>query len=84
MQSHFGAFLMVLLSIMFGTAEPAIIGIPQERPIFLREYSTGHYSILPYFLSRLSMEAFITYVQVLFGNLISYFLIGFSTIFNLF
>ena len=81
LQSHFGALIMVLLSTMFGTAQPALFGIPAERPVFLREYSTNHYSVLPYFLSRLSIEAVITFVQVLVQNLISYFLIGFQASF---
>ena len=45
-QSHFGALIMVQLSAMFGTAQPALFAIPEERPIFLREYSTSHYSSL--------------------------------------
>lgn len=77
-QSHFGALIMVQLSAMFGTAQPAIFAIPEQRPIFLREYSTDHYSVFAYFLSRLSMEAFITLLQILAGNTIVYFMIGFQ------
>lgn len=77
-QSHFGALIMVQLSSMFGTAQPAIFAIPEQRPIFLREYSTDHYSVFAYFLSRLSMEAFITFFQILVQNIIVYFMIGFQ------
>lgn len=63
-QSHFGALIMVLLMGMFGTAQPALLSFPEERPVFLREYSTKHYSVVSYFLSRLTMEAFITFLQV--------------------
>jgi ABC-2 type transporter len=38
-QSHFGATVMVLLMSMFGTAQPALLAFPEERPVFLREYS---------------------------------------------
>jgi hypothetical protein len=56
---------MVLLMGMFGTAQPALLGFPAERPVFLREYSTNHYSVVSYFASRLTMEAFLTGLQVL-------------------
>ena len=64
LQSHFGALIMVMLMSMFGTAQPALLAFPEERPVFLREFSTNHYSVGAYFTSRLAMEAFITAVQV--------------------
>jgi ABC-type multidrug transport system permease subunit len=67
---------MVLLMSMFGTAQPALLAFPEERPVFLREYSTNHYSVLSYFMSRLTMEAVVTALQVLIQVLISYYLIG--------
>jgi hypothetical protein len=39
--SHFGAVTMVLISSMFGSAQPVMLSFPFERPMFLREYSTG-------------------------------------------
>lgn len=63
--SHFGALIMVGLMAMFGTAQPALLSFPAERPVFLREYSTNHYSVVSYFLSRFTMEALITALQVL-------------------
>mmetsp|Transcript_28343 Transcript_28343/g.65720 ORF Transcript_28343/g.65720 Transcript_28343/m.65720 type:complete len:589 (-) Transcript_28343:1444-3210(-) len=65
LQSHFGALVMVLLMGMFGTAQPALLSFPEERPVFLREYSTNHYSVVAYFLSRLTIEAVITAGQIL-------------------
>lgn len=49
LNGHFGGLLMVMLMGMFGTAQQALLAFPQERPIFLREYSTNHYSVLSYF-----------------------------------
>jgi hypothetical protein len=63
-QSHFGALVIVLLTGMFGTAEPALLAFPAERPVFLREYSTNHYSVISYFLARLSNEAILTGAQM--------------------
>jgi hypothetical protein len=65
LQSQFGAVIMVMLMSMFGTAQPALLAFPEERPVFLREYSTNHYSVTSYFMSRLTMEAVITALQIL-------------------
>ena len=50
---------------MFGSALPTLIVFPQERPVFLREYSTNHYSVFSYFLARLNLEGFLTAAQML-------------------
>ena len=39
--THFGAVTMIAISSMFGTAQPVMLMFPFERPMFLREYSTG-------------------------------------------
>lgn len=39
--SHFGALSMTLIAGMFGAAQPVMLTFPFERPMFLREYSTG-------------------------------------------
>ena len=83
LQSHFGALIMVLLGSMFGTAQPALLAFPEERPVFLREYSTNHYSVISYFLSRLTMEAFITALQILVQVTITYFLISLQAPFGI-
>merc|ERR1719506_567284 len=38
--NHFGALTLVTISTMFGSAQPALLTFPAERPLFLREYST--------------------------------------------
>jgi len=50
---------------MFGTAMPSLLQFPAERPVFLREYSTNHYGVTSYFVSRLTIEALTTFVQIL-------------------
>jgi ABC-type multidrug transport system permease subunit len=77
-QSTFGALLMSLLANVFSTAIPSLVSFPEERPVFLREYSTNHYSVVAYFVSRLSMELIITSVQVTLSSVITYFMVGFS------
>ena len=75
---------MVVLMGMFGTAQPALLSFPEERPVFLREYSTNHYSVFSYFLSRMTMEAVITALQILVQAVITYFLIEFRSDFLMF
>jgi len=75
---------MVLLSGMFGTAQPALLAFPDERPVFLREYSTNHYSVVSYFLARLTMEAVVTLLQIVVQCVITFFMIGFQSNFGLF
>jgi ABC-2 type transporter len=65
LNSHFGALMIVMLMSMFGTAQPALLAFPAERPVFLREYSTNHYSVVSYFLSRFTVEAMLTGLQIL-------------------
>lgn len=68
---------------MFGTAQPALLSFPEERPVFLREYSTNHYGVLPYFLSRLTVEVVITGVQIFVQVVITYFMVGFHSNFGM-
>jgi ABC-type multidrug transport system permease subunit len=78
LQSHFGAAILLLMMGMLGTAQQALLEFPQERPVFLREYSTNHYSAMSYFVSRLTMEAIITALQVLIHVVITYWLVSFQ------
>jgi hypothetical protein len=50
---------------MMGSALPTLLVFPQERPVVVREYCTDHYTIVAYFLARLTMEAFLTFIQML-------------------
>lgn len=83
-QSTFGALLMSLMANVLATTIPSLTAFPEERPVFLREYSTNHYSVLSYFLSRLTMELLVNAVQVSISSVITYFLVGFSADFGLF
>lgn len=76
LQSHFGGMIMVLMLVMFGTAQPSLLAFPEERPVFLREYSTDHYVVGAYFVSRLVLEAVITCLQVMLASIIGYFFLS--------
>lgn len=61
--SHFGALTMVTISSMFGCAQPTLLNFPFERPLFLREYSTGTYGSPAYFISKTAVELPIIFAQ---------------------
>ena len=77
-QSQFGAEIIVLMVSMFGTALPSLIVFPQERPVFLREFSTNHYTTVAYFMSRLVVEGLLTAIQMFLLALVSYFMMQFQ------
>lgn len=76
--SQFGALMILLMFAMLGTAQPALLFFPDERPIFLREYSTDHYSVVSYFISRLFIEAMNTGIQVIIMVTLIYNLVSFN------
>lgn len=76
--ASFGGLANLLISIMFGVAQSALVGFPQDRTVFLREYSTNHYSITPYFLSKFTVECLETSLQVLAQNVVGFFMMGFQ------
>jgi len=63
--AHFGSLTMVFISSMFGSAQPTLLEFPFERPMFMREYSTGTYSVVTYSLAKLAMEIPILFLQAL-------------------
>jgi len=83
-QTTFGALLISMLSNVFATAMPSLLSFPEERPVFLREYSTNHYSVASYFLSRLTMELVVNGIQVTVSSLVTYHLIGFNSEYGVF
>lgn len=83
-QSTFGGLLLALLANVFSTALPSLVAFPEERPVFLREYSTNHYSVAAYFVSRLAMELLVTACQVTVSSILTYFLMGLTPSFGIF
>lgn len=58
------------------TAQPSLLAFPDERPVFLREYSTNHYSVISYFVCRLILEASVTFVQIWVAVIVTYHLLA--------
>lgn len=82
MQSHVGGLTMIGINCMFGSVQPAILTFPSERPVFLREYASNMYGVIPYFLSKTISELVLLVIQIHLCLLISYFGMGFHGIFH--
>ena len=63
---------------MFGVAQGSLMEFPKDRPVFLREYSTNHYSVIPYFLAKFSLELVTVFMQVAIQLLVAFWLMGFK------
>jgi ABC-type multidrug transport system ATPase subunit len=83
-QAILGALVNILISIMMSQSQSSATIFSKERGLFLREYSTNHYSIGPYFLSKFTAEAFQSFMAMLTQSIISYFMIGFQMNFFMF
>jgi hypothetical protein len=64
LQSRYGAIAICCAVALLGTGQASLMIFPEERPIFLREYSTNHYSVVSYFVSHIASEAIISAAQM--------------------
>jgi len=76
--SHFGALTMVTIASMFGPAQPVMLAFPFERPMFLREFATGTYGAIAYFISKAAVELPMTLLQTIVQYIIVYYMIHFQ------
>lgn len=76
--AHFGALTNILISALFGAAQPPLLTFPLDRVVFLREYSTGSYSSIPYILSKLMVDIPLYFVVSVLIMVVMYWMIGFS------
>jgi len=78
LQGHFGAICNLMIGTMFGSAQPLLLQFPSERPVFLREYASNMYGVVPYFLAKTVVELPLTMMTALESWLISYWVMGLS------
>ena len=76
LQDHFGGVTFTVISAMFGAAQPIMLMFPFERPLFMREYSTGTYSATPYFISKVLLEMPLTFLQTIFQFLLVFYMMN--------
>ena len=78
MQAVLGAIVNLMISTLFGQSHGAIAIFARDRPLFLREYSTDHYNIIPYFLAKFGGEAFNAFSAVIAQALVVFWMMGFT------
>jgi hypothetical protein len=78
LQSQFGAMMIVLITCMMSAVQLTMFVYPEQRPIFLREYSTNHYSAFSYLMAHLTAEAILVAVKVIIVVTPIYFMVGLS------
>lgn len=81
-QSQLGAIVNLFISTLMGQSNTALFTFSDERPIFLREFSTDHYRIIPYFVSKLASEAFNSFLAIFVQTLVVYWAMGFTMSFG--
>ena len=81
--SHRGGLTNACVFAMMGSGQAMIISLPFDRPVILREYANGMYSVTAFVLSRLAVEFPLIFLQNLVLALLIYFLEAFSGTFML-
>ncbi|CAD7950240.1 unnamed protein product [Amoebophrya sp. A120] len=74
----FGATGQPFYTLTTQSAGQLILTIPRERVLFLREYSSGMYSITTYLLAKLSVELLVIFAQSVLLLLLQWILVGFA------
>lgn len=78
LQSQFGAMMVILITCMMSSVQLAMFVYPEQRPIFLREYSTNHYSVFSYLMAHFASEAILIALKVFIVVTIIHFMVGLS------
>jgi len=77
-QSRSGAITFACINTMFLNAQPTLLTFQFAKPVFIKEYQTGLYGVVPYFLGRILMDLPKIFFNCLVQLTIVYNMIGFS------
>jgi ATP-binding cassette subfamily G (WHITE) protein 1 len=83
-QDRTGALFFIVLNQFMSSSMGVLSAFSQERPIFLREYTQGYYSLPPYYLTKVVVEFPILILGPVLMICICYFMIGFQSSFEKF
>lgn len=74
-QSHVGVvFLLILVTVI--ALQVVLLDFIETRPIFVREYATGHFRMITYGIVKFIMEAWSGLLQLLASLFVTYWTIG--------
>ena len=77
-QNRTGALYFVSINMFILYFQSALSTFPKERSIFLKEYNSGLYGIIPYFFSKLIIEIPLTSFFPILFSCIVYFVVNFN------
>ena len=78
LQAQLGALVNLLISTMMGQSQTALLVFSAERPLFLREYATNHYGIVPYVAAHLLTEVIMSFTTVFVQCIVTSYMVGFQ------
>jgi hypothetical protein len=55
-QNISGALFFVIINQLFSSMNAVLTAFAEERPVFVREYSSGYYKLAPYFLAHILID----------------------------
>lgn len=73
-----GALFFVCVNTFINYLMSVLLTFPAERDVFLKEYGSGFYGILPYYLSKLAVELPIISLFPFISGLIYYYIVNFN------
>ena len=76
--TSYGVITAIMIGAMFGNSQGVLLAFPLERPVFLREYSSGLYSSLAYFIAKTVIEVPLVFACQILQILITYWMIRFN------
>ena len=77
-QARIAVLTNLVIGTLFGVAQPLILTLPLEKPIFIREFSSGLYDVLSYFFAKIAIEIPVGAVQAAIMTLIGYLMGGYQ------
>jgi ABC-type multidrug transport system ATPase subunit/ABC-type multidrug transport system permease subunit len=77
-QARLACLFFITVNLFFMYVQTVITVFPVERELFSKEYNSGIYNIIPYYLSKLTIEMPLTGVFPMFFIIIVYFAINFN------
>eukprot|EP01060_Flectonema_neradi_P022084 TRINITY_DN302_c2_g1_i2.p2 TRINITY_DN302_c2_g1~~TRINITY_DN302_c2_g1_i2.p2 ORF type:complete len:608 (+),score=121.19 TRINITY_DN302_c2_g1_i2:3393-5216(+) len=80
---HRQAVAFVVLNCMFFAAQPILMSFPTQRPVFLREYTSGTYSSFAYVAAKTVVEIPTHILTGVTCTFVAYFLVGLNALFPL-
>ncbi|TMW61229.1 hypothetical protein Poli38472_013692 [Pythium oligandrum] len=83
-QNFAGAFFFITVNELFNAANPAFLSVPLEIPIIEREYNTGLYRLLSWYISKNISELPTQIILPVLFFVPTYFLIGIGGGFDVF